>query len=102
MGVRPAARLADSAAPVTPRSGRRSPWGCWALLRIHNMKEYKTVSVETQQGWAGSKGTANTATLDATLNTMAKEGWELVCVEDLIHTAGTGSLLCVFSREAQP
>jgi len=64
------------------------------------MKEYKTVSVDTQQGWGGSKGTADTATLDETLNKMAKQGWELVCIEDLKHTAGTRSLLCVFSREA--
>lgn len=65
------------------------------------MKEYKTVSVETQQGWGGSKGTADTATLDATLNKMAREGWELDCIQSLQHTAGTSSLLCVFSREEQ-
>ena len=65
------------------------------------MKEYKTVSVEAQQGWGGSKGTADTATLDAMLNKMARERWELVCIEGLQHTAGTSSLLCVFSREAQ-
>ena len=65
------------------------------------MKEYKSISVETVQGWGGSKGAIDNASLDAALNNMAREGWELVCVEDLKHTAGTGSLLCVFSREAQ-
>ena len=63
------------------------------------MKEYKTVSVETEQGWGGAKSTANTALLDDVLNKMAKDGWELLCIEDLKHTAGTGSLLCVFFRE---
>ena len=62
------------------------------------MKEYKTVSVETNQGWGGAKGTANTAALDEVLNHMARQGWELVCVEDLKHTAGSGALLCIFSR----
>lgn len=66
------------------------------------MKEYKTISVETNQGWGGAMGSANTAALDDVLNTMARERWELVCVEDLKHTAGSGALLCIFSREAQP
>jgi hypothetical protein len=65
------------------------------------MKEYKTVSVETNQGWGGAKGSANTAALDDTLNSMAKDGWGLVCVEDLKHTAGSGALLCIFSREVR-
>lgn len=66
------------------------------------MKEYKTISVETTQGWGGAKGTANIKELDDALNRMAREGWELVCVEDLKHTAGSGALLCIFSREARP
>jgi hypothetical protein len=65
------------------------------------MKEYKTVSIETNQGWGGSKGTANTSAVDDVLNKMAKDGWDFVCIEDLKHTAGTGSLLCVFCREKQ-
>ena len=65
------------------------------------MKEYKTVSVETNQGWGGAKGSANTTTLDEALNKMARDRWELVCVEDLKHTAGSGALLCIFSREVQ-
>ena len=44
----------------------------------------------------------NTAALDAVLNEMARDGWELDCVEDLKHTAGSGALLCIFSRETQP
>ena len=63
------------------------------------MKEYKTVSIDTNQGWGGSKGTANTDLIDDVLNRMAKQRWELVCIEDLQHTAGTGTLLCVFCRE---
>ena len=65
------------------------------------MKEYKTVSIETNQGWGGAKGSANTTALDETLNKMARDRWELVCVEDLKHTAGSGALLCIFSREVQ-
>jgi hypothetical protein len=65
------------------------------------MKEYKTVSVETNQGWGGAKGSANTAALDEVLNRMAKDGWDLVCVEDLQHTAGSGALLSIFSREVR-
>ncbi|QDT38840.1 DUF4177 domain-containing protein [Stratiformator vulcanicus] len=65
------------------------------------MKEYKTISVETDQNWGGAKGSVNTAALDETLNLMAREGWELVCVEDLKHTAGSGTLLCIFSRDMQ-
>lgn len=66
------------------------------------MKEYKTVSIETIQGWGGAKGSADTEAIDAALNKMARDGWELVCLEDLKHTAGSGSLLCVFSRESTP
>ena len=65
------------------------------------MKEHKTVSIETNQGWGGAKGTANTAALDEVLNKMARDRWELVCVEDLKHTAGSNALLCIFSREIQ-
>ena len=71
--------------------------GRWAALT--RMKEYKTVSIETNQGWGGARGTANTTAVDAVLNAMAADGWELACIEDLKHTAGTGSLLCVFCRE---
>ena len=63
------------------------------------MKQYKTVSIETNQGWGGAKGSADTSAIDRVLNKMARDGWELVCIEDLKHTAGSGSLLCVFSRE---
>ena len=63
------------------------------------MKEYKTVSIETNQGWGGAKGSANTEVIDRVLNAMAAEGWELVCMEDLKHTAGSGALLCIFCRE---
>lgn len=66
------------------------------------MKEYKTVSIETIQGWGGAKGSADTKAIDDVLNKMAQDGWELVCLEDLKHTAGSGSLLCVFSREQTP
>lgn len=71
-------------------------------MQITSMKEYKTVLIETTQGWGGSKGSADTAAIDVTLNKMAQQGWELVCIEDLEHTAGSGSLLCVFSRETKP
>jgi hypothetical protein len=63
------------------------------------MKEYKTVAIETNQGWGGAKGTANTAAIDEVLNRMSADGWALVCIEDLKHTAGSGSLLCVFTRD---
>ena len=66
------------------------------------MKEYKTISVETTQGWGGAKGTTNTQDLDEALNKMAQDGWALVCVEDLKHTAGSGVLLCIFNRDALP
>jgi hypothetical protein len=66
------------------------------------MKEYKTVSIMTDQGWQGSKGTANTTAIDEVLNKMAKDRWELVCTEDLEHRVGGSiSLLFVFCREAQ-
>lgn len=65
------------------------------------MKEYKTVSVQTEQKWGGAKGSANTVALDEVLNKMAKDRWELVCVEDLKHSAGSGALLCIFAREIQ-
>lgn len=61
-------------------------------------REYKTVSIDTEQGWGGSKGTADTSVVDAELNKMAALGWELVTVEDLKHTAGSGTLLCIFTR----
>jgi hypothetical protein len=63
------------------------------------MKEYKTISFATNQGWGGARGSADTAALDEVLNKMAKDGWELACIEDLQHTAGSNALLCVFSRE---
>jgi hypothetical protein len=62
------------------------------------MREYKSVSLTTNQGWGGSKGTVNTDALDELLNRMARDGWELNCIEDLEHTAGSQTLLCVFSR----
>jgi hypothetical protein len=65
------------------------------------MKEYKTVSIGTNQGWGGAKGSVDTQALDDVLNRMAKDGWELACIEDLKHTAGSNWLLCVFSREVQ-
>lgn len=61
-------------------------------------REYKTVCVPTKQGWGGSKGSVDNTELDAALNAMASDGWELVTIEDLKHTAGTSALLCVFSR----
>lgn len=67
-----------------------------------NMKEYQTVSIDTIQGWGGAKGSADTKAIDDVLNKMAQDGWELVCLEDLKHSAGSGSLLCVFSRERNP
>lgn len=63
------------------------------------MKEYKTISVATNQGWGAAKGTANTEAIDEALNKMARDGWELVCIQDLQHGAGSGALLCVFCRE---
>jgi hypothetical protein len=66
------------------------------------MREYKSVSVSTTQGWGGSKGTVDTTAIDKVLNDMAKDRWELECLEDLKHTAGTASLLLVFSREVLP
>ncbi|MES2660618.1 MAG: DUF4177 domain-containing protein [Verrucomicrobiota bacterium] len=65
------------------------------------MKEYKTVLVPAEQGWGGSKGTADTSALDATLNQMSRDGWELQLIENLNHTAGSSSLLCVFARESK-
>jgi hypothetical protein len=66
------------------------------------MKEYKTVSVATDQGWQGAKGTVKTTAVDAVLNKMAKDRWEMVCIEALEHRVGGSiSLLCVFCREAQ-
>ena len=62
------------------------------------MKEYKTVSIKTDQCLGGAKGAVDTEEIDALLNKMAQERWELVCIEDLKHTAGSGSLLCVFVR----
>ena len=62
------------------------------------MLEYKSIALETTQGWGGSKGTVDTTTLDLTLNRMAQEGWELHSIEALEHTAGTQTLLCVFLR----
>ena len=52
------------------------------------MKEYKTVSIKTDQGWGGAKGTADTEAIDRVLNLMSTEGWELFCVQDLQHTNG--------------
>jgi len=70
--------------------------------RATRMKEYKTISVKTNQSWGGgAKGSANTDTLDEVLNVMARDHWELVCVEDLKHRAGSGELLCIFSREKE-
>ncbi len=67
------------------------------------MKEYKTITVAAKQGWPVSKVTVDLPALDAALNQMAREGWELHTVEDLNHTGGgTGTLLCIFTREAQP
>jgi hypothetical protein len=66
---------------------------------VITMKEYKTVSVQTNQSWGGARGAIDTGELDEVLNTMASEHWELVCMEDLKHTAGSGMLLCVFVRE---
>ena len=63
------------------------------------MEKYKTISIETNQGWGGAQGTVDPEAIDKVLNKMAAEGWELVCVEDLKHTAGSGALLCVFKRE---
>ena len=63
------------------------------------MKEYKTVSIKTDQGWGGAKGTADTEAIDRVLNLMSTEGWELFCVQDLQHTSGSASLLCIFVRE---
>lgn len=65
------------------------------------MKEYKTVPFETNQSWVGAQGSANTDALDELLNTMARARWELVCIEDLKHTTGSGHLLCIFCREAR-
>lgn len=70
--------------------------------RRETMKEYRTIAIETKQGWGGAKGAADTEAIDAALNRMARDGWELVCLQDLQHTAGSGSLLCVFARERQP
>ena len=63
------------------------------------MKEYKTVSIDTTQGWGASKGTADVQKVDIVLNQMAREGWELACMEDLEHGAGSRCLLCVFVRD---
>lgn len=65
------------------------------------MKEYKTVSIETKGAWGGAKGMTDTTAIDGVLNKMAKERWELVCIEDLKHTPMGGWLLCVFCREIQ-
>ncbi len=76
---------------------------CFEYIRLRPslMKEYKTVSVKVQQGWGASKATVDVAALDETLNDMAKAGWELACIESLEHSTGSGTLLCVFSRETQ-
>lgn len=63
------------------------------------MIEYKSVTIDAQQGWGGAKGTMDTETLDMVLNRMARDGWRLTCMEDLHHTAGTQCLLCVFQRD---
>ena len=66
------------------------------------MKEYRSLLFPTEQGWGGSKGTADTQDLDEALNKMAGEGWALFTLENLNHTAGSGSLLCVFVRDSSP
>ena len=63
------------------------------------MYEYKTITVDTSQGWGGSKGTINSNELDVAINKVAAEGWRLKCLEDLEHTAGSKTLVCVFERE---
>ena len=63
------------------------------------MKEYKTISVKPIVRWGGFRATESVDVLDEALNKMARDGWELVCIQGLHH--GT-LLLCIFSREAQP
>lgn len=63
------------------------------------MTEYKSVAIDTTQGWGGSKGKIDCRSLDEVLNEMAQDGWELTNMEGLEHTAGTRSLLCIFQRE---
>lgn len=57
------------------------------------MKEYKTVLIETNQGWGGSKGTANTAAVDDVLNKMAKAGWDFDSTFGLNKPGVPGSML---------
>ena len=63
------------------------------------MLEYKSVTIDTIQGWGGSKGKMDCDKLDDVLNKMAQKGWMLSNIEDLQHTAGSQTLLCIFQRE---
>ena len=63
------------------------------------MLEYKSVAIDTTQGWGGSKGKIDCDKLDVVLNRMAQNRWELSKIEDLEHTAGSQTLLCIFQRE---
>ena len=65
------------------------------------MLEYKSVAIDTTQGWGGSKGKIDCDKLDEVLNHMAQDGWVLSSIEDLEHTAGSQTLLCIFQRERQ-
>ena len=63
--------------------------------------EYKTLRLDVDQGWGGSKGTMNTAQIDERLNTFGSDGWELVAAFDTEHTAGTSAVFCMLKRLKQ-
>lgn len=60
--------------------------------------EYQTISIPVLQRWGGSKGTLDNDALNHELNCYGIEGWELVGLCNLQHTAGSASILCVFKR----
>jgi len=62
------------------------------------MKEYRSILFAADQGWGGSKGTVDTKSFDEQVNRMARDGWDLNFIENLNQTAGSRSLLLVFSR----
>ena len=63
------------------------------------MKEFKSVLFAADKGLGAPKGTVDTIELDKLLNGMSCDGWDLAFLENLNSTHGSGSLLCLFSRE---
>ena len=65
------------------------------------MLEYRSATLETKKSFITRtpNGDIDCDRLDEMLNQMAQDNWELNKIESLQHPSGTGTLLCIFSRE---